>query len=147
MNKKILIEENDVYSEYEDDIGIYKVYKNGGQTSTRKHDISWHESAPSHLKDAPCKYCKKIKTVKKYDSTRSELRNNPFLREIPECYIKNEEAWIELEEQKPEEGQEVEFPANKERDGIIQGYYSEGCFWSSFDGYHEPKIWRTFQQL
>ena len=52
--------------------------------------------------------------------------------------------WIKLKDQKPKEKQEVEFPADKERDGIIQGVFSDNCFWSSFDGYHEPEIWRPY---
>lgn len=54
--------------------------------------------------------------------------------------------WNKTSKQKPMEGEKVEFPADKERDGIIRGMYSDGCFWSSFDGYHEPDIWRYFQE-
>lgn len=53
-------------------------------------------------------------------------------------------SWYFIDENKPDEKQEIEFPANKERDGIIQGIYSNGIFWSSFDGYHEPRFWRPY---
>lgn len=53
--------------------------------------------------------------------------------------------WTKLKDKKPEEKQTVEFPADKKRDGIIKGYFSEGNFWSQHDGYHEPKKWRPCQ--
>lgn len=53
--------------------------------------------------------------------------------------------WIKLEDQAPEDGQVVEFPADKERDGIINGWFKDDSFWSAYDGYHEPKIWRPYK--
>jgi len=59
---------------------------------------------------------------------------------------KHDNEWHYIEEKKPTEGQEVEFPADKKRDGIIQGEFLDGFFWSSFDGFHDPQFWRLYQK-
>lgn len=43
--------------------------------------------------------------------------------------------------QKPKENQTVEFLCDNDEE-TAQGIYCEGGVFSSYDGYHEPKLWR-----